>query len=84
MRKEFNKLLKNAENALSKLQSKQDDLCIFFQPYFDEEISVLYQDSDGFVILHNQDFIDKSRSNLNTPVKEVFENIKKDKNFYKN
>ena len=84
MERKFKSLLKNANKALSNLKLNEDKLSIFFQPYFDEEIAVLYQESDGFVILHNKDVEDKSYANLNTGVKEVFETIQKDENFYKN
>jgi len=83
MKKEFNKILKQANIAISNLKLKEDDLLIFFQPYFDEEIAVLYQEADGFVILYNRDIEDSSHSNLNEGVEEVFENIMSDANFYR-
>jgi hypothetical protein len=83
MKTKFNKLLKQANKALSNLKSKEDELLMFFQPYFDEEIAVLYQESDGFVVLYNRDIEDRSHSNLNSGVKEVFEKIQIDENFYK-
>lgn len=84
MKTKFNKLLNQAKKAIIQLKSKEDSLAELFQPYFDDEISVLYQESDGFVVLHNTDCEDKNYSNLNPGIKEVFENIQKDKNFYKN
>lgn len=84
MKRKFKTLLNNAQKAIMKLKSKEDDLLMFLQPYFDEEIAVLYQESDGFVVLYNRDIEDKSYSNLNSGVEEVFENIQKDENFYKN
>lgn len=83
MEKEFKKLLKNANKAIMNLKSKEDYLAEFFKPYFDEEIHVLYQESDGFVILHNVDYHDRDHSNLNTGVIEAFKNIKADKNYYR-
>jgi hypothetical protein len=83
MKRKFNALLNNAKKAIMKLKSKEDDLLMFLQPYFNEEIAVLYQESDGFVVLFNMDNEDRNHSNLNSGVEEVFENIQKDKNFYK-
>jgi hypothetical protein len=83
MKTEFNKLSKRANLAISNLKSKEDDLLEFFQPFFDEDIGILYQEADGFVILHNRDCDNKNYSNLNTGIKEAFENIQKDENFYK-
>ena len=83
MKTKFNKLLNQAEKAINNLKSKEDNLLIFFQPYFNEEIAVLYQEADGFVVLYNRDIEDSSHSNLNAGVKEVFENIISDANFYR-
>lgn len=83
MKTKFNKLSKSAYRSISNLKSKEDDLCDFFQPYFNEDIGVLYQEADGFVILHNRDCEDRSQSNLNTGIREAFTNIQKDENFYK-
>ena len=84
MKTKFNKLLKQANEAICNLKSKEDAIAELFQPYFNEQISVLYQESDGFVVLHNIDMEDKSYSNLNSGVSEVFENIQYDKDFYRN
>jgi len=81
--RDFYRLLNQAQKAVNNLKSKEDNLSIFFQPYFDEEIFVLYQESDGFVILHNTDIDIPIYSNLNTGVNEAFENIMKNPNFYR-
>jgi len=47
MKTKFNKLLNQAEKAINNLKLKEDDLLMFFQPYFDEEIAVLYQEANG-------------------------------------
>jgi len=75
---EFKKALKRANNAESKLKSSCDDLCLLFEPYFSCEISVLYQDADGFVILY-----DMEEGNLNEPVENAFKNICENKTYYK-
>ena len=49
-----------------------------FQLYFDVEISVEYQPSDGFVIVHEVDGFP-----LNEPVKTAFEAIDNDKDAYR-
>jgi hypothetical protein len=84
MKSNFNKLLSQANKAISNLKAKEDALANIFQPYFNDEISVLYQESDGFVVLHNTDCENENYANLNPGVKEVFENIQSDKNYYKN
>ena len=83
MKRKFKTLLNNAQKAIIQLKSKEDDLLMFLQPYFNEEIAVLYQEADGFVVLYNRDIEDKSYANLNSGVEEVFKNIQKDENFYK-
>ena len=83
MEEKFKKILCNANKAISNLKDKEDIMSSFFQPYFDDEIFVMYQESDGFVVVHNVDHKDKNHSTLNSSVNEVFYNIKKDKNFYK-
>lgn len=82
-KKEFEKLKNQAHKAISNLKSKEDDLLMFFQPYFYEEISVLYQESDGFMVLHDVDNSDKYQQNKNSGISEVFQNIQKDENYYK-
>jgi len=77
----FKKALKKAEKAEIQLNSACGDMAIILQPYFPDEISVLYQEADGFVVLHNTD-TQGLQSNLNTPVIEVVENVKEDKRFY--
>lgn len=83
MKTKFNNLIKKANKAIYELKAKEDDLLMFFQPYFDEEIGVLYQESDGFVILYNRDIEDQAYSNLNIGIEEAFENIQKDVSFYR-
>lgn len=82
-KKEFEKLKNQAFKAITNLKSKEDKLASFFQPYFDDDISVLYQESDGFVVLHDTENSDKFQRNKNSGIKEVFENITKDSNYYK-
>lgn len=49
------------------------------QEFFDHEITVLFQESDGFVVLHNDDQFE----NCNTPVNEVVAAVKKDINAFR-
>ena len=73
---EFKKLLSNAHKAEAKLNTACSNLEKFFEPFFPGEISVLYQPSDGFVVLYD---IEKSvmgnEADKNEGVKQVFENI---------
>jgi len=81
-KKEFNKELAKAENAESKMSIACGSLACMFESYFDGEIDVLHQMGDGFVILYNMEG-SGLHDNLNEPVKNAFENIKKDKDYYK-
>lgn len=74
--------LKKANTAESRLKGACDEMVEIFQPYFDCEIDVLHQMGDGFVVLYNTDTNGNS-SNLNDPVKDVFENLKIDINHYR-
>jgi len=78
----LNTALKKAGKAEGELKAACDDIVNLFQPYFDEEIEVLHQMSDGFVILYNIDF-EGIHSNLNDSVIHALENIKKDKDYYR-
>ena len=73
---EFKKLLSKAQKAEGKLNTACSNLETFFEPFFPGEISVLYQPSDGFVVLYD---IEKSvmckDADKNEGVREVFENI---------
>jgi len=81
MRKsEFNKHLRLATNAESKMHSACGSLAEMFQPFFNEEISVFNQPDDGFVIMYDQD---NSDAPINEPINQAFENIKVDKDYYK-
>lgn len=82
-KRKFNSTLRRAIRLENQLNGACDDLADMFQPYFDDDISVLYQSSDGFVILHNLDVDDKSNTNLNTGVKEAFDIISKDENHFR-
>lgn len=77
---EFNRQLRLAKNAESKMYSACGSLAEMFQPFFNEEISVLSQPDDGFVIMYDQD---NSYAPVNEPVNEAFENIKNDQDYYK-
>ena len=81
-RNELNKALKRGVNAKSKLSKACSDMATFFEPYFDCEIEVLHQMGDGFVILYNIDRHD-NQANLNEPVISAFENIRKNKDYYR-
>ena len=52
-----------------------------FTPYFDEDIFVLYQESDGFVICVQDLESDNAPSNYE--VKEAFKNIKSNEDHYR-
>tara|TARA_R110000744_G_scaffold375669_1_gene489305 strand:+ start:567 stop:827 length:261 start_codon:yes stop_codon:yes gene_type:complete len=80
-KQEFTRALKRATLAESKLHLACSDMAIFFQPYFKCEISVLYQESDGFVILYNTDTND-NQSYLNDPVEMALKNIQEDEGHY--
>jgi hypothetical protein len=83
-KKKFNKALKIASDGESRMAVGCADLTILFQPYFDREISVLYQSSDGFVIL--RDAFDCGRMNMNAPenipINEALEIIGKNPKAY--
>lgn len=73
---EFKKLLSKAHKAESKLNAACSDLETFFSPYFPGEISVLYQPSDGFVVLYDiEKSVMENEADKNEGVMEVFENI---------
>lgn len=78
--KDFNKTVKKANKALGELNNYCGSLSMMFQPYFNEEISVMYQMGDGFVVVYETDCFSAPK---NDPIEEVFNNIKSDKNFYK-
>lgn len=79
------KLIKNAlKKALhhyTKTQSFCDIISEELQPFFNEDISVLYQMGDGFVVLHEPKRTYEGP--LNTSVMSVVEFIKEDPNRFK-
>ena len=81
-KRELEKALKKATKAESELKSACDDIATIFEPYFDCEIDILHQMGDGFVVLYNTD-TNGNNSNLNDPLKDVFENLKIDINHYR-
>ena len=81
--KEFQSALKKAYKCEQKLKSACVDLENIFQPYFNDEITVLYQNSDGFVILHDTELsLGRENGYKNTEVKHAFELIKNDKKHF--
>lgn len=80
---DFKKALKKAKNAENELDTACADMANYFESYFDDEITVLYQAADGFVILHNTENEDKNHNCENESVEEAFKNIQKDKDYYK-
>ena len=85
-KKEFNSKLKAAKKAEQRLNSACESLAALFEPYFNDEISVFWQQSDGFVILHNVGFSYNedifNPHSQNTSVIEAFENINKKPDYY--
>ncbi len=77
---EFNRQLRIAINAESKMHNACGALAEIFQPFFNEEISVFNRPDDGFVIMYDQD---NSEAPVNEPVNQAFENIRADENYYK-
>ena len=74
----FEKQLKKAYIAESKLNAECAGLELLFRPYFTDEITVLYQPSDGFVILHDIDIpMGEMNGYKNTGVIEAFDYISK-------
>ena len=83
-KKKFEIALKKAYKYENKLKSACVDLEILFEPFFNGNIAVFYQPSDGLVILHDIDSPIATGANKNTGVKEAIKNISKDPNFYIN
>ena len=82
-KKKFSAALKKAQKCESMLKHACSDLEFIFQPYFSDEISVLYQPADGFVILHDTDMAcGWECGNKNTGVKEAFECIQENPKHY--
>lgn len=67
---------RRAKNHLLKLDGACAEMAIMLQPYFDEEVHVLHQESDGFVVLHGE-------NDWNTNVHDVIAAIEKDPDFFK-
>ena len=61
------------------MHSQCETMALMLQEFFDEEITVLWQESDGFVVLHDMG----NEKNLNTPVFEVIDAVKKDLNAFR-
>lgn len=82
-KRKFIDALKRAYRCEANLKNACADLEIMFQPYFSDEISVLFQPSDGFVILHDTDIdMGQERGNKNTGVEEAFEYIQENPKHY--
>ena len=77
-KRQFESKLKKAESSLNGACA---NLANLFQPYFDIEIHVLYQSGDGFVILYETGNVQQAP--VNEAVNEVFNNIKRNKDYYK-
>ena len=70
-------LKKRCMRAESNLTMATERMALELQPYFNEEINVLYQISDGFVVL-----LVHSEGADNLPIDEVFKTINKHPRFY--
>lgn len=75
----FKKIHDKANKASLQLKGCESELEAFFQPYFNEEIFVLYQEGDGFCIAY--DVPDKAPKN--EPVTFALKNIDSNENYYK-
>jgi len=71
----FQTALRRARKAERELHTQCSILTEMLQPFFSEEISVLFQPSDGIVVLHDD-------ANLNTQIEEVFNEITNDLNAF--
>ena len=72
--KKLKRLESQASDRLDRLESKCSDMAIMFQPFFDCEISVFYQHSDGFVVMWEEN---------NDNVFDAMRNIQQNPNHYK-
>lgn len=75
--------LNTAHRRAAKAEREQhiqcENMASELQEFFDHEITVLFQEGDGFVVLHN----DKEFENCNTPVEEVVAAVLKDKDAFR-
>ena len=70
----FNSAHNKAVKANLHVDSQCGVMASELQEFFNEEIAVLYQSGDGFVVLHD--------GHQNTPVYDVITAVRKDKNTY--
>jgi hypothetical protein len=70
---------RRAAKAAREQHAQCEIMAAELQEFFDEDISVLYQESDGFVILHSTN----DEKNLNTHIDDVVAAIKKDPNAFR-
>ncbi|WP_159522913.1 hypothetical protein [Sunxiuqinia indica] len=78
-KRKFSTALRRAKKAESQLHGQCEIMASMLQEFFDDEITVLFQESDGFVVLHS----DKNWDSANTPIKEVISAIEKDKDAFR-
>ena len=81
-KKIYNTLKKKCINAESRLNLATESLAEKLQPYFKDEIDVLYQPSDGFVVLVLNDVPSHEEAPPNLPIDEVFKTITDKPDFY--
>lgn len=72
---EIKKLLKRAEKARLKMDTACGQIAIILQPFFNQEISVDFQPSDGFVVVWEDGVFNAPN---NYTVQRVIDLIKKD------
>lgn len=69
---------KKAMNAIDTLNSHCETIAFELQKYFDEEISVFWNPSDGIIVIHNGERYGEILDSFNTPVCEVVRMIELD------
>ena len=75
----FNTAHRRAVRAESEQCMQCEIMATELQEFFDEEITVFYQESDGFVVLYEI----QSNQNLNMHVDDVVAAVKKDANAFR-
>lgn len=76
----INRKLASAHKALEAMQNHCEIIAKELQPYFEEEISVFWQPSDGFVVIQETE---ECNAPSNYSVNQVIEELKNDKNAYR-
>ena len=79
MRKKITKLSDQAQILKNKLDSRYSEIATILQPFFNHEITVFYQPSDGIVI----EWDDGDYNNINEALFYALAKIENDPFYYK-